>query len=807
MAKLTLTDLANLQNETTAVNAINANSALIEDAFDNTLSRDGTSPNEMESVLDMNSHQIVNLPNPSTENSPLRLKDLAEFIGTGVINTLPDGGTTGQILTKISNADYDADWSNSSALDNVFVVSSYATAQDAIDAAYANNGGTVLFDEDYNIPAGGLDLVDMDKPIRLTSYSNEWSGPASTAVNLFYSGTGSAIDARGALYLEIDHLLIYGNNAGCTRLVDFSEGGTPGRGAVGCHIHHCTLGTTLATTSCIGIDLSDTQMCRINNNVIAINSGVGIRGLVPTTGLWSVKNFIEDNYFGPANDPCIQNPGQVWTISNNVFQSTKRCIISGNAGRCDVLNFEGNWIGDFFSGPGTPLVQVNAGVFYSKGNVYANAAAGTCIEMSTSSGALISIGDRLEGTTGININTGNYLTIISPDQQHLPTTLYTGTPATATTNLVQAGVSEFVGQINSGTAAGIAGAIRLYSGTAGANYGQIVPFSGASGAVTHTLPNTSATLLNTSNNVNVSSKVMGTSNTYAATQSSANSIHYLPFFAANTGNNAINVGASSSVFGVNPSIPSIGIGTAPSTVALLTVAGGGATLTGTTQLALSLQPTISSACTSTGVAAYVALSTTASAFTCTTGNGLYIENGAKGAGSIMTNYYALRISTPTMGDTLNYAIYNPGGRVWLGGTLAVGTDVAPAAGSIQASGSIKSSSSSAGIGYVTGAGSTVTQITSKSTAVTLNAITGQITMHNESMATGTHRTFTLNNSTIAATDVVILNIKGSATANAYFYGVDSVGAGTCTIHIYNSTGGSLGEAVVLQFAVIKGSNT
>lgn len=57
MSKLTLTDLANLQNETTAVNAINANNAAIETAMENTLSRDGTSPNTMGATLDMNSNR------------------------------------------------------------------------------------------------------------------------------------------------------------------------------------------------------------------------------------------------------------------------------------------------------------------------------------------------------------------------------------------------------------------------------------------------------------------------------------------------------------------------------------------------------------------------------------------------------------------------------------------------------------------------------------------------------------------------------------------------------------------------------
>lgn len=76
MAKLTLTDLANLQNETTAVTRINNNNAAIETAVENTLSRDGTSPNEMQSDLDMNSNQIYNLPVPEFLSSAARWQDV-----------------------------------------------------------------------------------------------------------------------------------------------------------------------------------------------------------------------------------------------------------------------------------------------------------------------------------------------------------------------------------------------------------------------------------------------------------------------------------------------------------------------------------------------------------------------------------------------------------------------------------------------------------------------------------------------------------------------------------------------------------
>lgn len=113
MSKITLNDVGNLIDATTAQSIINANFDTIEAAFDDTLSRDGTSPNQMEEILDMNSNQIVNLPAPATNLSPLRLQDLDDFIGGGTITSIPIGGTTGQVLGKESNTNYDIGWLNS----------------------------------------------------------------------------------------------------------------------------------------------------------------------------------------------------------------------------------------------------------------------------------------------------------------------------------------------------------------------------------------------------------------------------------------------------------------------------------------------------------------------------------------------------------------------------------------------------------------------------------------------------------------------------------------------------------------------
>jgi len=107
------------------------------------------------------------------------------------------------------------------------------------------------------------------------------------------------------------------------------------------------------------------------------------------------------------------------------------------------------------------------------------------------------------------------------------------------------------------------------------------------------------------------------------------------------------------------------------------------------------------------------------------------------------------------------------------------------------------------IGYTAEAQGTVTQLTDKSTAVTLNKSAGRITMNNASLTTATNATFTLNNSLISANDTVILTISGGqATAGSYNVFANSLSAGSVSITLRNISGGTLSEAIVINFALI-----
>lgn len=109
------------------------------------------------------------------------------------------------------------------------------------------------------------------------------------------------------------------------------------------------------------------------------------------------------------------------------------------------------------------------------------------------------------------------------------------------------------------------------------------------------------------------------------------------------------------------------------------------------------------------------------------------------------------------------------------------------------------------IGYSTAAQGTVTQATSKSTGVTLNKSAGQITLNNAALASNTNVAFTLTNSLISANDVMIVNVAGgAATAGTYNVFTSTLAAGSATIVLRNISGGSLSEAVVINYAIIHG---
>jgi 1-aminocyclopropane-1-carboxylate deaminase/D-cysteine desulfhydrase-like pyridoxal-dependent ACC family enzyme len=90
-------------------------------------------------------------------------------------------------------------------------------------------------------------------------------------------------------------------------------------------------------------------------------------------------------------------------------------------------------------------------------------------------------------------------------------------------------------------------------------------------------------------------------------------------------------------------------------------------------------------------------------------------------------------------------------------------------------------------------GGTVTQATNKSTGVTLNTESGQITMNNAALA--------------AAADCVVVNHGSGGTAGSYLVGVSTIAAGSFKVTVTNASAGSLSEAIVINFVALKGASS
>lgn len=109
-------------------------------------------------------------------------------------------------------------------------------------------------------------------------------------------------------------------------------------------------------------------------------------------------------------------------------------------------------------------------------------------------------------------------------------------------------------------------------------------------------------------------------------------------------------------------------------------------------------------------------------------------------------------------------------------------------------------------GYIVGEGGTVAQSSGKTSPVTLNKKCGEITMSTGALARDTTVSFTLTNSTIAATDLLVLNHASGGTAGSYAFNAQCA-AGSATINVRNIGATTLAEAVVIRFAVVKASIT
>lgn len=281
MGKVSLSTVGNLQDTTTAGNTINTNSNVIVTGFNNTLSLDGTQPNQMGSNLDMNSNRILNLAAPASALEPVRLQDMETFSGGGTItvNPLPAGGTSAQVLTKNSSTNYDASWHTLTPSVSAINIFNYPTAgtytytptancrYSVIECWGAGGGGGGCAIAGSNISAGGGGGG-------AGSYSRKtFLNPTTQTVTVGAGGTaGAAGNNSGGT----------GGNSGVGSIC-FAYGGVGGGGSTGAGSSFSAGGSGGA----FGVgDLTGTGASGGVSVAVASTAGLGVSGFGASTSVY-----------------------------------------------------------------------------------------------------------------------------------------------------------------------------------------------------------------------------------------------------------------------------------------------------------------------------------------------------------------------------------------------------------------------------------------------------------------------------------------------------------------------------------------
>jgi hypothetical protein len=177
----------------------------------------------------------------------------------------------------------------------------------------------------------------------------------------------------------------------------------------------------------------------------------------------------------------------------------------------------------------------------------------------------------------------------------------------------------------------------------------------------------------------------------------------------------------------------------------------------------------------------------------TNGSGLFVQrSGNTAAIEVNRSDASIAGSVSLLGGSIQNNIYSVGAKPLVFYTNSTERMRIDSSGNVIVTGV-------GGLGYGTGSGGTVTQVTSRTTGVTLNKTNGSITLVSAAGST-TAASFTVTNSTVATTDTIIVSQRTGA--NLYNIMVTAVSAGSFRISL-RTTGGTTTEAPVFNFAVIK----
>lgn len=698
--KITLNNVADLTSTVTSAQTINNNSNTIQVAFDNTLSRDGTNPNQMNAPIDMNSNQIVNLPAPQTVGSPLRLKDLNTFIGGGIITSIPPGGTTGQSLQKTDGVDYHIGWGNN--------VSSVGLSLPPGDFTISNSPVTstgTLTATWTTTPTGTGAVVRATSPA-LTTPTLSTPTLTTPVINGLSSGTGVSTSATAnTIALRDASGNITYNNLIRAYTTTATAGGTTTLSVTSTYYQFFTGVTTQTVVMPVTSTLTVGQTFFIDNNstgaVTAQSSGLNnIIIIAPGT---------------TAIITCILNTGTTAASWNALYiaeiPATGKSLTYTN-----TLTLSGT--------DGTVMTFPSTSATVARTDAANTFTGHQTIEGVTSTGAT-GTGNLVFSTTPTFITS-----IIDP--------LVIGGTATSSTLTLQ-------------STSGVGATDSMLFQTGSQSTRMAILSGGNIGMGKETNPQSTVVVSN-----NATTGISNPANTALAVNGADGGAAIISFQSFGTGQNPV--------------------------LAMRAARGTSAT------------PTASQAGDVLGFMS--AVGNTGPVYDTANPSGIYVGALNNHVAATDNTTFIAFLNVPSGTARSEAARFQSG--------FSVGTTTDPGAGGILANTSIKSQGPTAGIGYATGAGGTVTQGTGRTTGVTLNKVSGSITLFsqvNSAVSAATAQTFTLTNSNIVATDVV--HVTQQSGTDKYEIFVNNTGSGSCQITNY-TTGGTTNEAPVFNFVVIKG---
>lgn len=365
MAKLTTNDISSiLSNPTGAATAINNNNALIETALENTLSRDGTSPNQMGADLDMNSFHILNIPYPSTPTEPARYDQ--------IINLATEAGFTAEAVGA-TGALMDADFAANGLMTRTAAGTYTNRTLGATDSSLTvTNGNGVSGSPTVAISSANQTLL-----------AGAIQGPASTVDNTLvrYDSTTGKLAQSSPATLGDTGILTITQTAPRVSLVDSSTGfenarldGDSAIGSAKLSIDPGNVGTAaLLTLATRGTDRFHLGTGLYAEGVTGTDEGAGT---INATGLFQNGERVWQTVMKPA-DETIQSDTALGADAALVFAmlaNTKYAV------RARIL-FTTGATGDFkyrHSGPASPTsVLIKREHIIGAGTAYAGIALDT----------------------------------------------------------------------------------------------------------------------------------------------------------------------------------------------------------------------------------------------------------------------------------------------------------------------------------------------------------------------------------------------------------------------------------------------